>query len=238
VIIDRPIEGDDATIKRALTRADTMILRTLLYQLDGDRSASDAPLIAVPIYGGALNMAMPDPQYDEMIRTKAFEFLKRWRDEKRPVPQEPSLDVLHELMEICAGIELSDEQLTVGLEELAIVQYPRKVELTRKNAPGSADDFHVLVIGSGGGGIASGVYLQQAGIPYTVITKDGGVGGTWYRNTYPDLRVDVASHYYSFTFETPYPWKHYYAPRAEIVEYIEHCAKKHGVMVPRNDSRS
>ena len=230
MIIDRRIAGDDETIKRALARADPMILRTLLYQLDGDRSAVDAPLIAMPIYGGALTMAMPDPRYVETIRTKAFEFLKKWRDEERSLPPASSPEALNELMEICAGIELSDEQRAVGVEELAIVQYPRKVELSRRPAHGASDDFHVLVIGSGGGGIAAGVYLQQAGIPYTVLTKDGGVGGTWYRNTYPDLRVDVASHYYSFTFETPYPWKHYYAPRAEIVDYLEHCAKKHGVM--------
>ena len=231
MIRDTRVRGDDETIRKALSQADTMILRTLLYQLDGDRSGIDFPLITVPVWGGAIQAEIVDPQYDEAIREKAFALLKKWRDEDRPVPAPPSLDKIFELMEIAGGIKLTKEEQQVGLEELAIELYPRKVELDKSKAsPDKVKNFHVLVIGSGVGGIASGVYLEQAGIPYTVVTKDGGVGGTWYRNTYPDARVDVASHHYSFTFETPYPWKHYFAPQPEIVEYMEHCAKKHGVM--------
>jgi len=231
VIRDTHVRGDDETIRKALSQADTMILRTLLYQLEDDKSATDFPLITVPVWGGAIHAEIVDPQYDEQIREKAFHMLKKWRDEKRPMPPVPSLEKIYELMQICGGIELTEGERAVGLEELAVEQYPRKVELDKSKAtPDKVKNFQVLVIGTGVGGIAAGVYLEQAGIPYTVVTKDGGVGGTWYRNTYPDARVDVASHHYSFSFETPYPWKHYFAPQKEIQEYMEHCAKKHGVM--------
>jgi 4-hydroxyacetophenone monooxygenase len=230
VLKNMRVEGSDETIKQALTQADSMILRTLLYQLEGDKSGIELPTIEVPVFGGAITAKVVDPQYDQVLRDKAFQMLKKWRDEKRSVPPAPAHEKILELMEIAGGVKLTPEEAQVGLEELALVQYPRAVKLDSKVSPEAVKNFHVLVIGSGVGGIASGVYLKQAGIPFTIVTKDGGVGGTWYRNTYPDARVDVASHHYSFSFETPYPWKHYYAPQPEIVEYMEFTAKKHGVM--------
>ena len=35
----------------------------------------------------------------------------------------------------------------------------------------------------------------------TVIEKNGGVGGTWWENTYPGARVDVGNHFYCYSFE-------------------------------------
>jgi len=230
VIIDRRIEGDDETIKKALLQADPMILRTLLVQLKGDESVLDLPLVKVGGMGGALQVTMLDPQHDEAVRAPMFDLLKQWRDEKRPVPPAPSREELYRLMDICAARKLPPHERTVGLEELAVEDYPRKIEWNNKPKNGALSNYRVLVIGAGVGGIASGVYLEQAGIPYTIIEKDSGVGGTWWRNTYPDARVDVPSHFYSFSFETPYPWKHYYAPQPEIQAYMEHCAKKHGLM--------
>ena len=50
------------------------------------------------------------------------------------------------------------------------------------------------------GGLCAAIRLEQAGIPYTVFDKNADVGGTWFENTYPDLRVDVPNHFYSYSF--------------------------------------
>ena len=43
----------------------------------------------------------------------------------------------------------------------------------------------MTVIGAGIGGLNVALMLKRAGIPYTVIEKNAGVGGTWYENRYP-----------------------------------------------------
>jgi hypothetical protein len=39
--------------------------------------------------------------------------------------------------------------------------------------------FHVVVIGAAMSGLLAAIRLEQAGIPYVVIEKNDGVGGTW-----------------------------------------------------------
>ena len=48
------------------------------------------------------------------------------------------------------------------------------------------------------------VYKRQ--IPYLIIEKNAGVGGTWYENTYPGCRVDVGNHFYCYSFEPNNDW--------------------------------
>ena len=50
----------------------------------------------------------------------------------------------------------------------------------------------VVVIGCGMGGILAGIRLKQAGLPFTIVDKNGGPGGTWWENRYPGT-VDVGA---------------------------------------------
>ena len=43
----------------------------------------------------------------------------------------------------------------------------------------------VVVIGCGQSGILAGIRLTQAGLPFTIVEKDDGPGGTWWENRYP-----------------------------------------------------
>ena len=45
----------------------------------------------------------------------------------------------------------------------------------------------------------------QAGIPYTIVEKNAGPGGTWWDNRYPGARVDIGSHFYCYSFEPGRP---------------------------------
>lgn len=54
---------------------------------------------------------------------------------------------------------------------------------------------HVAIIGTGFGGIATAVRLQQAGFDDLVLLdRAADVGGVWRDNDYPGAAVDVQSH--------------------------------------------
>ena len=58
----------------------------------------------------------------------------------------------------------------------------------RVPAPADAtprDAFPVVVIGCGESGLLAGIRLQEAGIPFTIVEKNAGVGGTWWENSLP-----------------------------------------------------
>jgi cation diffusion facilitator CzcD-associated flavoprotein CzcO len=89
----------------------------------------------------------------------------------------------------------------------------------------------VLVIGAGPGGICAGIGLARTGITdFAIVEKAAGVGGTWWHNRYPGAECDVQSHLYSFSFEPKPDWSRPYAGQAEIREYVELVARKHGML--------
>lgn len=63
-----------------------------------------------------------------------------------------------------------------------------------------------------------------------ILEKAGGVGGTWYHNRYPGAACDVPSHLYSFSFDCRRDWPRPFAPQPEILDYLERCAEKHGLI--------
>ncbi|MFV8267681.1 flavin-containing monooxygenase [Mycolicibacterium peregrinum] len=71
--------------------------------------------------------------------------------------------------------------------------------------------------------------LGELGMSYRVLTADGGVGGTWWRNTYPGVGVDVPSLIYSFSFEQNPDWSRMYPSGEECWRYAEDFARKYGV---------
>lgn len=95
--------------------------------------------------------------------------------------------------------------------------------------PAAADDFTAVIIGGGLSGIAMAIRLKRLGIPFVLYDKNEKVGGTWLVNTYPGCGVDIASHYFSYSFEQNPNWSRYYAKQPEILAYLEHCVDKYGL---------
>lgn len=86
------------------------------------------------------------------------------------------------------------------------------------------------IIGAGFSGIGMGITLCRAGIHnFVVFEKSGGVGGTWYDNTYPGAACDVPSHLYRYSFAPKPDWTYAYARQEEIKSYVEDCARDFGV---------
>lgn len=86
------------------------------------------------------------------------------------------------------------------------------------------------ILGSGFSGLGMAIRLRQEGIEdFVVLEKAADVGGTWRENTYPGAACDVPSHLYCYSFEPKSDWSRVFAPQAEILDYIRHCADKYGI---------
>ena len=69
--------------------------------------------------------------------------------------------------------------------------------------------------------------LKQANIPFTIVEKNAGPGGTWWENSYPGARVDVANHFYCYSFEPNNDWTHFFAEQYELQDYFTRVMGKH-----------
>ena len=78
-------------------------------------------------------------------------------------------------------------------------------------------------------GILAGIRLTQAGLPFTIVEKNEGPGGTWWENRYPGARVDVGSHQYCYSFEPADHWSEYYCQQPELRDYFVAIVDKYGL---------
>src|SRR5688572_17925919 len=91
-------------------------------------------------------------------------------------------------------------------------------------------DVRVAIVGAGFGGIGAAIRLREAGYEDLVILeRDDGLGGTWWANTYPGCACDVAAHLYSFSFALNPDWSRFFAPQAEILDYLRRVARDRGI---------
>ena len=216
-----------AFINRAVDQADLNSLRLALYQATGHERLAAMALSKELFWGGSFKNVAVAPCHHDELRQTARELLSRGPITAAPLP---SIEETRRSMNLFAGFPLTDVQFRFGREQLAFEAFPRRAEWD--DTARSVDErakFRVVVIGAGLGGVAVGVQLERLGIGYTIIERNAGVGGTWWVNHYPDARVDVPSHQYQYTFEKNYPWKHFFATREELQEYVEKVARKHGV---------
>jgi cation diffusion facilitator CzcD-associated flavoprotein CzcO len=88
----------------------------------------------------------------------------------------------------------------------------------------------IAIIGSGFSGLCLGMVLARAGRrSFTIVEKSDRLGGTWRDNSYPGAACDVPSFAYCFSFEQKTDWSRKWSPQAEILEYMDACAAKHGL---------
>lgn len=94
----------------------------------------------------------------------------------------------------------------------------------------TTDTVDIAIIGTGFSGLGMGIRLREAGIEDFVIFEQADhVGGTWRDNHYPGAACDIESHLYSFSFAPNPTWTRTYAPQAEILAYLDHCADHYGL---------
>jgi 4-hydroxyacetophenone monooxygenase len=160
-------------------------------------------------------------------RAEACAVITDYRDRGCPEPAPLSAAVVKQMMDWAACEPIGDEYLPMLTEELDLDGTdPRRPEPIDGDA---AARLPVLVIGCGESGLLAAIRLQQAGIPFTVVEKNAGPGGTWWENTYPGARVDVANHFYCYSFEPSNQWSHYFAEQPELRQYFVDVMDKHGI---------
>ncbi|OBJ03412.1 4-hydroxyacetophenone monooxygenase [Mycobacterium alsense] len=160
-------------------------------------------------------------------RAAALPVITDYRDRGCPEPEPLSLDLIREMMDWAACEHVTDDYLPLILEEMDLdgVDPRRPAALPAE----SAAEFPVLVVGCGESGLLAGVRLKQANIPFTIVEKNPGPGGTWWENSYPGARVDVANHFYCYSFEPNNDWTHFFAEQYELRDYFTGVMNKHGL---------
>jgi 4-hydroxyacetophenone monooxygenase len=140
--------------------------------------------------------------------------------------------LLKEMMEWLVCEPVPDEYVPMLLEEMELDGVDERAGKPSEAATpdtSARTDQHVIVIGCGESGLLAGIRLKEAGIPFTIMEKNAGVGGTWYQNTYPGARVDVGNHFYCYSFEPSDHWTQFFAEAPELQAYFQGVLDRHDI---------
>jgi 4-hydroxyacetophenone monooxygenase len=223
-----PFSEDDATIAAALEQVSIPALMCSLVHMTGDPSwirGDIQPRIANSL---DIQSGIPADEQAEM-RRRAVPAIAAYRDGGCE-PRDLSPELVAEIMAFLgrrpvegslAGLFLDDLQLEGG--DTNAVTWGDEIPEDVKAAS------HVVVIGCGMAGILAGIRLKQAGLPFTIIDKNDGPGGTWWENRYPGARVDIGSHQYCYSFEPTDHWTEFYCQQPELRDYFTAVVDKYGL---------
>jgi 4-hydroxyacetophenone monooxygenase len=225
-VLEELLGASDEVIADAVAYADPMALRGLLFQLTGDEEVAGTGVKLV-VGSGGLSLTAPAGDGDvALLRRKAVEFLVALRDTgAAPTGLGPEQRLDRSLV-LAVGEELSDDELALYREELAVDPWARGLEWRQPPPAQRLERFSVLVIGAGMGGLCAAVQLKRAGIPFTVVEKNAGVGGTWFDNRYPGCRVDTPSRGYTHILGVDFPYPYPFCPWAENSKYSNWIADR------------
>jgi 4-hydroxyacetophenone monooxygenase len=224
-----PFDDDDATIERVLQDVSIPALMCSMVHITGDPSWIRGDIRPV---GSALNEYQGYMSEEDRaeIRRRALPAIAAFRDNDCVLPPPPSPELMHEMMSFLACAPVADDVVPMFLEDLHLDGSDAGAITWGDEIPAAVKaGAHVIVIGCGEAGLLAGVRLAQAGLPYTVIEKNAGPGGTWWDNRYPGARVDIGSHFYCYSFEPADHWTEYFSQHTELREYFERVMKKYGV---------
>jgi len=226
-----PFTDSDADIAAALQDVSIPALLMACVHMTDDpavrQSILDGPLRPAGLFLNEVQGFMSEDD-KAAARNLALQIITDYRDRGCPDPAPVDPALLKQMMDWIAVAEVPDEYVPMMLEEMGLDgSDPRNDELVCE--PVARDDFPVLVIGCGQSGLLAAIRLTQAGIPFTVIEKNPGVGGTWWENTYPGARVDVGNHFYCYSFEPADHWSEFFARQPELQAYFADVMDRHGV---------
>jgi 4-hydroxyacetophenone monooxygenase len=223
----RPFTDDDAAIAAALDDVSVPALLCSMVHLTGDPAWIRGDLRP---HASALNDYQGSMTDDEMAaaRRRALPAIIAFRDAGCVLPPPPSDELVREMMAFLACGPVADDVVPMFLEDLHLDGADaRAITWGDEIRADVRDDSHVIVIGCGESGLLAGIRLAQAGLPFTIIEKNGGPGGTWWENRYPGARVDIGSHFYCYSFEPADHWTEYFSQHPELRAYFERVMNAH-----------
>ncbi len=223
----QPFTTSDEDIAAALLDVSIPTLMLSLVHMSGDPELIRGRLKPEGLFLNEVQGYMTEDAKAE-VRTLALEVIKDYRDRGCPEPEPISAELLHEMMSWLVVEDVPAEYVPMLMEEMEL----DGTDARRIAAPADVaarEAFPVVVIGCGQSGLLAGIRLQEAGIPFTIIEKNAGVGGTWWENSYPGARVDVGNHFYCYSFEPSDQWTEFFAQQPELQSYFENVMRKHGI---------
>jgi 4-hydroxyacetophenone monooxygenase len=209
----------DDELRAALQEANLPTLLAALTQLTGDDTWLTGRFRpGLPLGVDDSDSAGLSSELQQAARDEAFGVLRAWHDGLLEPAPPPSPGRLEEWLNISLG---GTQRFPDGFGALLAAE----LGITDRDItpePVAAGRIEVLIIGAGLSGLCAAVKLKKAGMAFTILDKNSGVGGTWLENTYPGCGVDTPSHLYSFSFAQKPAWARYFAKRDELHDYLEH----------------
>jgi 4-hydroxyacetophenone monooxygenase len=223
-----PFDDDDAAIAAALGDVSIPALLCSLVHMTGDPSW----VRDLTLERGALSSDFQSGLSEEArleICLRAVPAIAAYRDDGCR-SHELSPELLLEMMSFLAGRPVQGRIVPMMFEDMQFDGADARTIRWGDEAPADARAASpVVVIGCGLSGILAGIRLSQAGLPFTIIDKNLGPGGTWWENRYPGARVDVGSHQYCYSFEPGHHWSEYYCQQPELRDYFTRVLDKYGL---------
>ncbi|TXS94121.1 NAD(P)/FAD-dependent oxidoreductase [Parahaliea maris] len=231
-----PITESADTIAQSLWELNVPSLLMTLVHLTGDTSVLQryrSPRMISVVEAGASGEQLMEGGYTReeaaQVHEELLDAIAAYRARGGSLPQ---LDdsVVSALYRFLCGHELDERYEAFIREEIALDGVDQRgLNLETAALKEAGRNFPVVIIGAGMGGVLAGIRLGEAGIPYTIIEKNPGVGGTWFENHYPGCRVDVHGHSYSYSFEPNHDWSSHFPLADEIRAYFDRCAEDYRV---------
>ena len=215
-----PFTDDDATIAAALEDVSVPALLCSLVHITGDPSWIRGDLRPAHALLNDYQGGMSAEDQAE-ARRRALPAIAAYRDGGCVLPPAPSAELAEEMMSFLACAPVDPRVVPMFLEDLHLDGADSGAIEWGDEVPAEVRaDAHTVVIGCGEAGLLTGIRLAQAGVPFTIVEKNAGPGGTWWDNRYPGARVDIGSHFYCYSFEPSDHWTEYFAQQPELKEYF------------------
>ncbi len=222
-----PFTSSDEEIATALLDVSIPTLMLSLVHMTGDAELIRGRLKPAGLFLNEVQGYMSDDDKAE-VRALARNVISAYRDQGCPEPAPISAELLHEMMAWLVVEDVPDEYVPMLLEEMELDGTDARRTAAPRNTA-AREAFPVVVIGCGQSGLLAGIRLKEAGVPFTIVEKNAGVGGTWWENSYPGARVDVGNHFYCYSFEPTDQWTEFFARQPELQSYFEGVMTKHGI---------
>lgn len=210
-------------VREALDLADVNALRLALYQQTGDAELAAMSVSNELQPGNPFRMTRLSKAHHELVKEKAFSYLMA---QPAPAPV-PTREQAEAMMHLFCGRTLSPADCGYAWGDLGFDASARAARWQNKPPQAVLDQLHVTIVGAGFGGLLAAIQMQRLGIPFRIIERQDGIGGTWWLNDYLEARVDVTAFLYQYKFELGYPWDNYFPTQKDLLSYFDFIVDKH-----------
>ncbi len=211
-------------LRQRLEGAAIVPLAMTLLQLSGDEQLLES--LRPHVRGAWEHLEKVPPELAASIRDRLVLELERIAAGGAPACPVPPPELMQRMMTVAVGEAVHEEYIPMLLEHMRL----EGLDTPPPAAASQPSGLIAIVIGAGASGICAAVRLAEAGIAYTVLEKNPQLGGTWYENRYPGCAVDTPNHFYQFSFEPNNDWPDYFSRQPSIRAYLQHCARKYGLL--------